>query len=415
MVDAVKSETSERVFSVLLILLLTTIGTFWAFQRGGFDFSVYFEAWRLVLAGKGLVIYRHSPDRFLYAPGFAWILAPFAFLPKEWALVLWCLIKAGALGALVCFTQHYLNKKNRWIASLSLLFIARPLLIDFQYGQINILILVFSCCALLSYFDLKIRLHWVCLFWFLLGLFSTFKLYTLPLLMTPWVCTRARSGKVKAALILGVSLSLLSPLFSVSLTDFLSLYFQWFQSLVSRGFPLETHNQSIAALVFRTLSGEPVHAVLRGPEFFPIGEALLSHQILKDLSFAWVFISSGVFLSWVFYASRENVLRWVAVTVGFLLLPLHLVWKPYFVLTYPLAVAALNQIFSRWKGKRKWRGISIRVGLTVFAFFLINCSGFDFLGYSVASFFEAFSALMVGHLILMGLVVFSFHPTGNLS
>ena len=38
---------------------------------GGHDFAVFYEAWNLVAHGRGTEIYTTSPDRFLYAPGFA--------------------------------------------------------------------------------------------------------------------------------------------------------------------------------------------------------------------------------------------------------------------------------------------------------------------------------------------------------
>src|SRR4051812_21604797 len=82
------------------ILILTTLfgmGTFRAFSKGAPDFSVFYEAWRLVYSGKGEDIYRVSPDRFLYCPGFAWSLAFLGAIPKEIALGLWCLLKVVVL------------------------------------------------------------------------------------------------------------------------------------------------------------------------------------------------------------------------------------------------------------------------------------------------------------------------------
>src|SRR4051812_37737280 len=69
-----------------------------AFLKEGGDFSVFYKAWRLVVEGRGLEIYRESPDRFLYAPGFAWALSPLGYLDREFALVLWSAAKLGLLG-----------------------------------------------------------------------------------------------------------------------------------------------------------------------------------------------------------------------------------------------------------------------------------------------------------------------------
>src|SRR5688572_26271382 len=77
---------------------LVALGTWWAFQRGGHDFNVFYHAWKLVLSGQGQIIYQESPDRFLYAPGFAWLFAPLAWLPRDLALALWCFGKAAVIG-----------------------------------------------------------------------------------------------------------------------------------------------------------------------------------------------------------------------------------------------------------------------------------------------------------------------------
>src|SRR4051794_40931474 len=89
-----------RVLSILgltVLILLVGLGIFRAFSRGANDFAVFFEAWRLVLSGRGAEIYKVSPDRFLYSPGFAWLLAPFGFFPRSVSLALWCLSKVALL------------------------------------------------------------------------------------------------------------------------------------------------------------------------------------------------------------------------------------------------------------------------------------------------------------------------------
>jgi len=79
--------------------MVVGLGTGWAFQRGGLDFDVFHAAWKLVLSGQPSEIYRSSPDRFLYAPGFAWLLSPLGLLPRGAALAIWCLSKAAVLAS----------------------------------------------------------------------------------------------------------------------------------------------------------------------------------------------------------------------------------------------------------------------------------------------------------------------------
>src|SRR5262245_37321105 len=89
-------------------------GTIRAFQRGGNDFAVFYEAWRLVLSNRASEIYRVSPDRYLYGPAFAWLLAPLGLLPKAAALGIWCLGKAAVLFYLIRkLSEPWLDHRNR--------------------------------------------------------------------------------------------------------------------------------------------------------------------------------------------------------------------------------------------------------------------------------------------------------------
>ncbi len=128
-----------------LAALVIAVGTAWAFERGAKDFSVFYEAWRLVLTGHGSDIYRVSPDRFLYAPGFAWLLSPLGLLPRNISLLIWCLMKAAVVAFVALSFGGTLE--SLWAVVL----LARPLLIDFQYGQVNTLILGACVAALMSH------------------------------------------------------------------------------------------------------------------------------------------------------------------------------------------------------------------------------------------------------------------------
>jgi hypothetical protein len=123
-----------------LASLVTAVGTLWAFQKGASDFSVFLAAGKLVLTGQGMDIYARSPDRFLYAPGFAWLMAPLAFLPRELALALWCFAKAAVVGGVIARGLR-VRAGQIALAAWAVVLLARPVLIDFQYGQVNLFIL----------------------------------------------------------------------------------------------------------------------------------------------------------------------------------------------------------------------------------------------------------------------------------
>src|SRR5271163_4705400 len=102
------------------------IGTAWAFTRGGDDFRVFYHAWSLVLSGHGSEIYQNSPDRFLYAPGFAWLFAPIAWLPTQWALALWCLAKIAVVSWVVRVSAKNLGI-DLGVAGWGFLLLVRPI------------------------------------------------------------------------------------------------------------------------------------------------------------------------------------------------------------------------------------------------------------------------------------------------
>ena len=95
--------------------------------------------------------------------------------------------------------------------------------------------------------------------------------------------------------------------------------------------------------------------------------------------------------------SESSPIKWIAVTIGLLIIPSHLVWKPYFVMSIPLAVLALRQSVQR-KSWRSW-------ALVVVLFIGINLTGFDFVGHELGAHLEAGSILLVMHLVLLGMVL----------
>jgi hypothetical protein len=387
-------------FGLILASLIVSFGTAWAFQRGGHDFSVFYEAWRLVLSGHGADIYHGTPDRYLYAPGFAWILAPLGYFPRGAALALWCFAKAAVVGLLIrgfCLrlTQGAFPSAIG-IGAWAVLLCARPILIDFQYGQVNIFVLGACAWAMLTRFR-KAGPDWMDFFsWATLGIAATVKLFPLPLLLVPFFVTRYVSARrlllERAGALAGMAIVILLPICTLGLHGAETLYWQWKDALISRGLPLESHNQSFSAFLSHYFSGNPTHIIANGishPAW--LGGAWLSSSSIHSLSVAWTLIALGLTVGWILTGSTKSPLRWIVVSIGALILPSHLVWKPYFVMGLPMAVLAV----ASWR--RFWPFL---LGF----FILANFTGFDWVGPVWGARFEAGSLLLWLHLLLVLLV-----------
>jgi hypothetical protein len=98
-------------------------------------------------------------------------------------------------------------------------------------------------------------------------------------------------------------------------------------------------------------------------------------------------------LGWIVSASKHSYLKWIAVVIGLLIIPSHLIWKPYFVMGIPLGIVFVHKIY---EGKSF---ISL-IGAALF-FALINLTGFDFVGHEWGAQFEAGSVMLFMHLSLI--------------
>lgn len=388
------------VLPVFLASAIISLGTYWSFERGGHDFSVFYQAWRLVLGGQASEIYVNSPDRFLYAPGFAWLLCPLGIFPQWIALALWNLAKACAVYGLLRRFAEEISARSRVgaasalaLAAWGLVLVARPVLIDFQYGQVNTLILSVCAWALFSYFGKSQEPgSRVSLAWFLLGVAAVSKLFALPLLLLPWVGGKkhtARSARIAGGL--GAGVTLLIPVVTEGWGGAIRLMRGWQEALAAKGLPLESHNQSFVSLLEHYFTGASTHVIALGTVPVQVGHELLAPGSVAALALAWSFAFSGILLAWLFGAGKKiDSFRWIAIATGLLLTPSYLIWKPYFVMTYPLAVLLL------------WRYRSSYLWLIVLGFTGINLSGFDFSGGYLAARLEAASIFLLVHLAYLG-------------
>ena len=405
MSDPFRGRTPFAATGLLVAGILIGVGTAWAYERGGLDFNVFHHAWTLVLSGHGADVYTDSPDRFLYAPGFAWLLAPLGLIPRGPSMLLWCLAKAAVLGLLLGGLGKRMVRggsdvagwKLAGVAAWSLVLLARPLLVDFQYGQVNVFILAACVWALLRHLEPG-RPAGSFSAWAVLSIAAVAKVFPLPLLLLPWIPRRSGPDRrwERLGTLFGSLLVLGIPFVALGADGAVALYGQWREALLSKGLPLESHNQSFAAFVHHFLSGEGTRVIARGSAgLLNLGRPWLSPDSVSLLSWSWTLVTTGVLLGWILNrpASRSRDWSWLATVTGLLIVPSHLIWKPYFVFGVPAAVCAIGAV---GRGSRHGAVFAL-----VVLFALINLSGFDVIGAEWGARAEAASLLLGCHLALL--------------
>lgn len=390
---------------VALLVVLTVLGTFRAWSFEGRDFAVFHAVFVGVTEGRGLEIYREAPDRYLYAPGFAFLFSPLGLLSERVGLLIFSILKMGALAHLLLTIKERQLRPVSWgLFAWGALFAGRSLLIDFTYGQVNLLVVWAAFTAVWLHLGDHRSRRLAFLSWAVAAIAAASKLLTLPILLLPWL----RRGRPQAAwerlgTIAGLAVLLVVPFVSEGWENGLGLHRQWWEALQSRGFPLETHNQSLPAFVHRIL-GESLSPYIAMEHRFDFSWRLLSGSQVWGLSLAWVFASAVAVLGWITYPvflRREIFWRpaasslWAGVLVALLILPSHLVWKPYFVFGVGLGAALMPWLMER--RRRAWLAVPL--------FFFANFTTYEFIGRPLAAYFESYCSMMAAHLGLIALGV----------
>jgi hypothetical protein len=285
-------------------------------------------------------------------------------------------------------------------AVFGVVFVTRPLLIDFEYGQVNLFILGACVWALLGH-DEEQNCGPAFFQWMTLAFVAVTKIFPLPLLLVPFLVTSGFSRKKlyseRAGIVVGCAIATFLPLFTVGWSGMMRLIKSWGEALLARGLPMESHNQSFTALLYHYLSGNPTQILSEGAQPLVLGSPFLSAETITLVSLFWTLASMGFTLGWIVTSRSHPRMKWIAVLIGLLIIPSHLVWKPYFVMSLPLAVLLFQQVFKRTQVS------TILITLALFGG--INLTGFDFIGHHWAAHFEAASILLVMHVLLMGFVL----------
>jgi hypothetical protein len=139
----IDAERARRLAWLALGIYIAGLGISAVLRNQG-DFQVYYRAGHRVL--RGVAIYPATDkDRFLYAPIFALVFAPFALLPRHAAQGAFFLINAWALVALITGSAAMLFGRER---RLSAVMLAAPIVLSFRFignnidhGQVNLIVL----------------------------------------------------------------------------------------------------------------------------------------------------------------------------------------------------------------------------------------------------------------------------------
>ncbi len=275
-------------------------------------------------------LYKVSPDRYLYPPVTALLLAPFGFSENwkfhqlSWHVLLFFLI--------------WFFSKQSWAFFWSAVILNRYFAINFGYGQINplVLFLVFITSLTLK----QKQSHLAAVSW---PLASILKVY--PLVQGLEFIQQKR---IKELLIsFGVFIIfLILPLLVWGKTLALGLHFQFFQALQSKGLPIDSGNQSLSALAVRLFTDQSF-------QLHPLGEFRWGWILLPEAFVKFFPITIGIvftIFSWRTAWKRSDFFDGAA-AFGFSLLFLsHIVWKDYFIfMIFPLV-----QIIQNKPKKRKW-------------------------------------------------------------
>ncbi len=334
-------DSKQRALLGLSWLTLFSIGTYHGYRIGFPDLKVFLFAGQLIRGNQIFDLYFNSPDRFLYAPGFAWLAAWLLVFGSSAAIIAFQAIKFG-LFALVL--QRLSKRFGVLPVLLSLGAVARPLLIDLRYGNINLILLSLTLLAAIDSLEWrKSRGAWA----YLWGVFSGAKLLTIPF---AGVYLFRRDYRSLFLSVLGILSIWCLPFMLLSVMGGGSLSIQWSEALRSKGLPLETHNQSVFAFLARVFTETPIPSLILGGREKVWGLFGFELETMKRVFLGYVWVWLVVAFALLFRTARARA--WEATFLLASILPLasHLVWKPYFLFLFPLAILVFRDERSRVPG-----------------------------------------------------------------
>lgn len=378
-----------------LVFVVLAWAVYAGFSRGGQDFAVFHYAGKLALEGRWDALYAEGPDRFLYAPGFAFLVSPLAALPAKAALGIWLALTLAAFGAAI---RMLARAHGEIPVYLAVLFSVRPLLIDLRYGQVNLLILASAVWALLAWSERTgtraARMN-LAASWFVFAIAACAKIYPLALFLFPiggmlrdGAAGRTHGRPAILGALGGAAFLLLPPLVHGG------VYAAWFDALARKGLPTDTHNQSFLAFLVRVVGGEPFYALGLGGEALRFPGVGLSIVAMRGIWIVFTLAVLGALARLAFRRSGDFADARLSVWIGLALcfLPAHLIWKSYFVLGIPLLAAIFASAAEDAKFRRRLVAIALPLGLA------LACASGDGIGTRASAWIEACAPFFWIHL-----------------
>lgn len=292
------------------------------------DFRVFYFAGELAVSTPEK-LYVESPDKYLYPPVTSLLFSPFP-LVADWpvARLAWYLLNIALLIFLL---------RRSLLHCLAGVILARYIMINFRYGQVNLLVLgLMAIAAGLARRERTSLSAIVIAINAMIKVFPGVQFFDLLL---------RRDKKAILTFCAAMAGLLLLPFAVWNFDVALNLYREFPAELAKKGIPSFTHNQSLLALLNRLFVWEKFYA-------FPVDDLRWRIVTLPDGLVKLFALALGAAVSAVvwFRAHQRNNPGDSLTATGFCILFLsHLVWKPYFVLLLPALVQVLEG-----RGRTHW-------------------------------------------------------------
>lgn len=351
--------------AALFAIVITVATATKAKNLGSPDFKVFYTAAQFAHTSPELM-YRVSPDRYLYPPATAIFLEPFAFSDNyEMHRWIWHFI-LGTLLFLLC--------ADSWASLLAMLLLTRYLTITFFYGQINLPLIALMAAAGASFGKNISGFFWA---------FATcLKIY--PAVLFPAYLVR---GRRKAILTAGFTMLvvLLLPFLYFGWQQGIFLYGEFLWALKAKGLPLHSHNQSISSLLLRLFTDQKFH--LHSVDDLKWTLYVLPVWLLKTVALC---IGGCIaFFSWKIALKRGTAAAALSAAAFSMLFLSHIVWKDYILMLY----FPLKEILTHLPRRKAWiyGGIFLSI---------VTLSAPDVFGFQISSRLDAacvhlFAAILV--------------------
>ena len=291
------------------------------------DFKVFYTAGRHALNSPEL-LYKVSPDRFLYPPEASLFFVPFAFT-DHWELhrLVWHVFLGSVL---------FLLASGSWAALGSAVLLTRYLSVNFGYGQINLVVLALMILVSVLLERKKVSAGAV---WAIACLTKVF-----PLVQGVDFLVRRAWRELALAVAVVCGIAALTVGFWGWDTA-LALHREFISALGAKGLPLHSHNQSIAALLLRLTTNEvfELHTVA----YVHWGLVILPPWLTKIIAFGLG--ATLAFLGWRRAVQRNLPWDSCAAALFTVLFLSHLVWKDYFIFLFVPLYQILERKPRYWK------------------------------------------------------------------